>query len=56
MADLKPVTEISFAEIFLCSAFAACFAEVPLIFPDFDLKLCSFNSHLRVLLNLISGY
>ncbi|KAK7817535.1 mitochondrial uncoupling protein 2 [Quercus suber] len=27
MADLKPVTEISFAEIFLCSAFAACFAE-----------------------------
>lgn len=27
MADLKPLTDISFAEIFLCSAFAACFAE-----------------------------
>ncbi|XP_065879906.1 mitochondrial uncoupling protein 2 [Euphorbia lathyris] len=27
MADLNPKTEISFAEIFLCSAFAACFAE-----------------------------
>ncbi|KAG2670029.1 hypothetical protein I3843_14G063600 [Carya illinoinensis] len=27
MADLKPQIEISFAEMFLCSAFAACFAE-----------------------------
>ncbi|KAJ8747691.1 hypothetical protein K2173_013142 [Erythroxylum novogranatense] len=27
MADLKPKSQISFAEIFLCSAFAACFAE-----------------------------
>ncbi|EEF41855.1 mitochondrial uncoupling protein 2 [Ricinus communis] len=27
MADLNPKSEISFAEIFLCSAFAACFAE-----------------------------
>ncbi|KAJ4849925.1 Mitochondrial uncoupling protein 2 [Turnera subulata] len=26
-ADLQPKSEISFAEIFLCSAFAACFAE-----------------------------
>ena len=32
MADLKPVTKISFAEIFLCRAFMDCFAEVPLIF------------------------
>lgn len=27
MADLKPKSDISFVEIFLCSAFAACFAE-----------------------------
>ncbi|XP_011035210.1 PREDICTED: mitochondrial uncoupling protein 2 isoform X1 [Populus euphratica] len=27
MADLKPSSDISFVEIFLCSAFAACFAE-----------------------------
>ncbi|KAF5727350.1 mitochondrial uncoupling protein 2 isoform X1 [Tripterygium wilfordii] len=27
MADLKARTDISFAEVFLCSAFAACFAE-----------------------------
>ncbi|KAJ7964106.1 putative Mitochondrial uncoupling protein [Quillaja saponaria] len=27
MSDLKPRTEISFGETFLCSAFAACFAE-----------------------------
>ncbi|XP_010541434.1 PREDICTED: mitochondrial uncoupling protein 2-like isoform X1 [Tarenaya hassleriana] len=28
MADLKPRTEISFLETFICSAFAACFAEL----------------------------
>ncbi|CAN1150679.1 Mitochondrial uncoupling protein 2 [Linum perenne] len=27
MADLHPKSDISFAEVFLCSAFAACFAE-----------------------------
>lgn len=27
MADLKPSSDISFVEIFLCSAFASCFAE-----------------------------
>ncbi|KAJ6777720.1 MITOCHONDRIAL UNCOUPLING PROTEIN 1 [Salix koriyanagi] len=27
MADLKPKSDISFVEVFLCSAFAACFAE-----------------------------
>ncbi|KDP46564.1 hypothetical protein JCGZ_08536 [Jatropha curcas] len=27
MADLKPKSEISFSEVFICSAFAACFAE-----------------------------
>lgn len=58
MADLKPSSDISFVEIFLCSAFAACFAEVfpsshcifPLIF-CFCLKtllplvLCLFCLH-----------
>lgn len=31
MADLGPRSEISFAQTFLCSAFAACFAEVCII-------------------------